>query len=126
MQRVPTVVVPVGPYAPSAARAWLEQLRPSMSDERMDDVRIAVSELVMNSVRHAGLRAGDPIRLSGRVSEVSVVVTVADGGPGFTFDPDAPPDATATGGRGLVVVTALSERLLIDADGRVTVEVLRR
>jgi anti-sigma regulatory factor (Ser/Thr protein kinase) len=126
VRQVPPVVIPAGPHAPSTARAWLEELRPLMSNERMDDLRIAVSELVTNSVRHAGLRAGDPVRLSGRVSELSVVVTVADGGPGFNFDPDGPPHAPDGGGRGLLVVTALSERLLIDGGGRVTVEILRR
>jgi anti-sigma regulatory factor (Ser/Thr protein kinase) len=98
-----------------------------MSDERMEDLRLAVSELVANAVQHAGLRAGQPIRLSGRVTDYSVVVTVADGGPGFTYDPGTGWDPTAERGRGLLVVTAISERLLIDAEGgRVTVEVRRR
>jgi anti-sigma regulatory factor (Ser/Thr protein kinase) len=98
-----------------------------MSEGRMEDLRLAVSELVANAVRHAGLAAGQPIRLSGRVTDSSVVVTVADGGPGFTFDPGAGWDPTAEGGRGLLVVTAVSERLLIDPEGgRVTVEVSRR
>jgi anti-sigma regulatory factor (Ser/Thr protein kinase) len=124
---IPSVAVPADPHAPARARAWLEAVRPVMSTERMEDLRLAVSELVANSVQHAGLRPGHPIRLSGRVTESSVMVTVADGGPGFTFDPGARREPTAAGGRGLLVVTAISERLLIDAEaGRVTVEVHRR
>ena len=42
-----------------------------------------VSELVTNSIRHAGLGAGDPIDLDVRTTNGQVRIAVHDGGPGF-------------------------------------------
>jgi anti-sigma regulatory factor (Ser/Thr protein kinase) len=122
-----TTVIPAGIDSAARARAWLEPLVPMMTDLRMQDLRLAVSELVTNAVLHAGLACGDPIRLSRSVSADRVVVTVTDGGRGFALRrPDWPgPDEAS--GRGLLIVAEVCKRLLVEpARGRVTVEVGRR
>lgn len=126
MTTTATVTIPAGAGAPARAREWAERFRPAMSVRRMDDLRLVVSELVANSVLHAGLAAGDPIDVTGHVARAVVVVSVVDAGPGFELPP--PPGAHgAPGGRGLAIVAAVSERLLVDpARGGVTVAVARR
>jgi hypothetical protein len=53
------------PDAVSAARRGLDSLEPELGAQRLNDMRLLVSELVTNSVRHAG--EGDELEL-----EVSV------------------------------------------------------
>jgi anti-sigma regulatory factor (Ser/Thr protein kinase) len=121
------VTIPAGAEAAARARAWLQPLAPMMTGLRMQDLLLAVSEIVTNAVLHAGLARGDPIRLSRSVTADSVVVTVTDGGPGFTPDRSEWPGPDEVGGRGLLIVAKVCERVLVDPDrGRVTVEVARR
>ena len=54
------VELPSTPSAPARARGALDQLGDRISAERMRDVRLLVSELVTNAVRHAG---GEAVRL---------------------------------------------------------------
>jgi anti-sigma regulatory factor (Ser/Thr protein kinase) len=82
-------------------------------DDRLDeDVRhdagLLVTELVANSVRHAG---GTRVGLAATVAGDAVVVEVADEGPGPDVrDGVRPPDPTAEGGRGIVLVSGLAAR----------------
>ena len=81
---------------------------------------MVVSELVSNSVRHAGLSGEDSIELWARVCRDSIRVTVRDNGKGIDPDLQQP---TSAAGRGLYMVQRLTRRMLIDGDqGRVTIE----
>ena len=94
--------------APHAARQALVGL-PVVPDERLDAVQLLVTELVTNSVVHAGLRPGEQIELSVKRSPGGLRVEVADSGPGF--DPPPPPDDPfAEHGRGLALVDMISDR----------------
>jgi anti-sigma regulatory factor (Ser/Thr protein kinase) len=84
------------------------------------DVVLVISELVTNSVRHAGLDASEPVQLSVRVEGEKVRVAVRDPGPGFT-PPPAPSDPAHIGGWGLVLVEQLAERWGVDHDGQANV-----
>ena len=84
------------------------------------DVVLVISELVTNSVRHAGLDASEPVQLSDRVEGEKVRVAVRDPGPGFT-PPPAPSDPAHIGGWGLVLVEQLAERWGVDHDGQANV-----
>ena len=84
------------------------------------DVVLVISELVTNSVRHAGLDASEPVQLSVRVEGEKVRVAVRDSGPGFT-PPPAPSDPAHIGGWGLVLVEQLAERWGVDHDGQANV-----
>jgi len=80
------------------------------------DVVLVISELVTNSVRHAGLGASEPVQLSVRVDGDMVRVAVRDPGPGFKL-PAAPSDPAHVGGWGLVLVDQLAEKWGVEHDG---------
>jgi anti-sigma regulatory factor (Ser/Thr protein kinase) len=84
------------------------------------DVVLLISELVTNSVRHAGLDASQPLQLSVQTDDELVRVAVRDPGPGFS-PPPAPSDPAHVGGWGLVLVDQLAERWGVDHDGEGTV-----
>ena len=87
-----------------------------------------VSELVTNSVLHAGLGEHDRIEVSVRLYEQCVRVTVRDNGRGIPAGvTTALPEATRLGQRGMFLVHRLSERVLIDGPlGKVSVQLPRR
>lgn len=102
-------------HAPHAARQAIVGL-PLVPDDRLDAVQLLVTELVTNSVIHAGLGPGEQIELSVTRSPAGLRVEVVDGGPGF--DPPPPPDDPfAESGRGLALVDMISDRWGIARDG---------
>ncbi|GAA4609724.1 anti-sigma regulatory factor (Ser/Thr protein kinase) [Actinoplanes octamycinicus] len=109
------VDVPRGPQAPAAARgAVIDALRGWGLHEQawLGNVSVVVSELVTNAVLHGG----GPITLILRLDERGLTLTVADGSPALPHrrDPDL------TGGRGLMLIEALSSRwgVLHDPGGK--------
>ena len=105
------------PDAAAAARQALDDFSGQVPERRLRDVRLLVSELVTNAVRHAGLSAGDRIRLIVRVHEAVLRVEVDDPGTGFELRPPHPDPARASGW-GLYLVDALSDRWGMDRGGR--------
>jgi anti-sigma regulatory factor (Ser/Thr protein kinase) len=105
----------------AAARHAVDQLAPRLGDDQLGDVRLLVSELVTNSLRHAQLRPEDRIRLAVDVDDERVRVEVADPGKGFTFEGQAD-DPENVEGWGLYLVATLSDRWGVanDDDERVT------
>ncbi len=81
-----------------------------------EDLRLLVSEVVTNAVRHASDGADDHVRL--RIAELDshVRVEVLDRGPGFTV-PDIDPDPERSGGWGLWLVEQLADRWGISSQG---------
>ncbi|MEX2552494.1 MAG: ATP-binding protein [Actinomycetota bacterium] len=100
-----------GPAAASMARKSLSAIADKVPSETFEDVRLLVSELVTNSVRHSGLRSGDDVRVGFvvRMNKSCLRVEVADAGKGFekTVTP-AMPDQQS--GWGLQIVERLSDR----------------
>jgi anti-sigma regulatory factor (Ser/Thr protein kinase) len=93
----------------AAARHAVDQLSDRLPDDQLGDVRLLVSELVTNSLRHAELGDTDSIRLAVDVSDERVRVEVSDPGPGFT--PEGPADDPENAeGWGLYLVSTLSDR----------------
>jgi anti-sigma regulatory factor (Ser/Thr protein kinase) len=99
----------VGPSAAAWARNALIAIDPHVESELMADVRLLVSELVTNSLRHAELDAEDSIRLGVSVQADRVRVEVADSGKGFEFEGPAD-DPETVEGWGLYLVATLSDR----------------
>lgn len=90
--------------APSLSRSRLESLRRPLGT-RYDDVALVVSELVSNSVRHAGGDSqSDRIDVKVSVRSGHIRVEVADGGEGFSLE-DPRGD-----GLGLSIVEKLADR----------------
>ncbi len=105
------------PSAPARARSALEQLGSNLSSERMRDVRLLVSELVTNAVRHA---EGEAVRLVVALTGGTLRVEVHDPGQGFEVR-DAPTDPLRASGWGLVLVAELSDRWGVDHTPRTRV-----
>jgi anti-sigma regulatory factor (Ser/Thr protein kinase) len=97
------------PDASARARRWLDgipQLR-SLGQVAFD-VRLLVTELVSNSVRHAGLGSDDRIVVRLDLDERRLRVEVQDRGSGFDATHLRAPDNE--GGRGLQIVSAIAHR----------------
>jgi len=103
------LALPCVPDSVGRARDAVGRLARELSDRRLGDLRLLVSEVVTNSVRHAGLTSDDTIRLHFSVHPGSVRVEVHDPGPGFIPGP-VQPDLTEPGGWGLFLVEQLAER----------------
>ena len=73
----------VGAAAPSEARQALTTLSTRVDGTSYDDLRLLVTELVTNSLRHGELTAGDTIDLGVVLAPGSVRVEVHDPGVGF-------------------------------------------
>ena len=109
-----------GPGAVSAARRGLDSLEPELGAERLSDMRLLVSELVTNSVRHARAGEGDELELEVSVREHLIRVCVSDRGPGFEVSPRQPDDDPGSGW-GLFLVEQLSDRWGVELNGRTQV-----
>ncbi len=96
----------VAPTAPAEARQSLVPLDPVVPSDRLEDLRIMVSELVTNSVVHSGLRRGESISLLVKVLPEHVRVEVANRGRRF----DLTKRRRKHHGRGLMIVDQLADR----------------
>ena len=97
----------VVPTAPSEARRSLHALGGALPANRLDDLRLVVSELVTNAVIHSGLPEDDAIVLKVRILPRRIRVEVIDRGRGF---PEAPSRTAEHHGFGLPIVDELAER----------------
>ena len=103
-----------GPDAPTRARYALMALDGALADIR-DTVRLLVTELVSNSVLHAGADNESEIRLRVVAGQDGVRVEVEDRGPGF--EPvEIRPDLERGGGFGLFLVNKLADRWGVAAE----------
>jgi anti-sigma regulatory factor (Ser/Thr protein kinase) len=84
-------------------------------------LELLVSELVTNSIRHAGLAAGDPVGLRVTHRDGRVRLAVRDGGRGFAAPSQEGRDLLTPGGHGLLLVDALSESWGVDCEDGCTV-----
>lgn len=110
--------MPCSPRAPSEARHALDELESEIEAGLLRDVKLIVSELVTNSVRHSG--SSEPIVMRAWVRECGLKVEIADSG--FGFEPRAAREADIEeGGRGLLILESLSERWGVTRDARTRV-----
>jgi anti-sigma regulatory factor (Ser/Thr protein kinase) len=116
-----------GPGAASAARRVLSALERHLQTRLLEDVRLLVSELVTNSIRHGGVGPGESVALEVGVGTDKVSVAVTDLGPGFigrshSHDGDQP------GGWGLYMVETVADRWGVETgdETRVWFEIDRR
>lgn len=97
----------------AAARYAVDELAGEIGGEQLGDVRLLVSELVTNSLRHAGLDLEDSIRLIVQITHERVRVEVTDCGDGFQLN-GAAEDRDTVEGWGLYLVATLSDRWGVD------------
>jgi CheY-like chemotaxis protein/anti-sigma regulatory factor (Ser/Thr protein kinase) len=104
------VELPHDMVAVREARAVVRELLDRWGyDELVDDAALVVSELVTNAFEHTASSCAVVVNRSGG----GVRIEVRDEGPG-TPDPQ-PPSATAEGGRGLMIVSALATAWGVDS-----------
>ncbi len=113
-----SVELAAGATAAAEARAALASLEGRVDGEALDDIRLLVSELVTNSVRHSGTHQSVGLAVSGRGRTVRV--EVSDTGAGFKPVPRGP-DREKVGGWGLHLVDHLSDRWGVDTGRRTRV-----
>lgn len=109
--------------APAAARKALTALNGSLhlvSEPRLRDAQLLITELVANAVRHGGSEAA-PVRVEVRASAEAMRVEISDDGDGFDPDTLEPPSTQHGGGWGLRIVAALAHRWGIERGALTTV-----
>jgi anti-sigma regulatory factor (Ser/Thr protein kinase) len=114
MSKTFSQALPPGKEAPALARRALERNLPTdISDRAGATLRLLVSELVTNSVRHAATgTASDAVSLDVTIRSKSVRVAVRDRGQGF--DRTTPKPRGASGGFGLFLVEKMASRWGVD------------
>ena len=113
-----TLRLPGGPSAAATARRAVGQLRADFDEPTMETLRLLVTELVANSVRHAKARF---VSVKAVVTGASVWLEVSDEGPGFEVERAMRHSAQSTeSGWGLLLVERLANRWGIRRDGGAT------
>jgi anti-sigma regulatory factor (Ser/Thr protein kinase) len=116
-----TLALPERVEAASAARNAVTALNGSLylvSQARLADAQLPVSELVANAIRHG---TGSPVGLTVRATPQTMRVEVRDHGRGF--DPSALPGPSTdrAGGWGLRFVAALARRWGTETTGQTAI-----
>ncbi|HEY7283256.1 MAG TPA: ATP-binding protein [Actinomycetota bacterium] len=104
------VRLPTGASAPASARALVGGLRERLADDVLEDLVLAVSEIVTNCVRHAGLGPDQDISVCVRATSGGVRLEVIDGGRGFDRPDVVVRDPAHQGGWGLYIVDRIADR----------------
>lgn len=98
-----------GPTAACAARNALLALDERVDAKVLDDIRLLVSELVTNAIRHADAPVGGEVALDVTIEANLVRVEVADPGQGFEPQP-RDNEMDRPGGWGLYLVDRIADR----------------
>jgi anti-sigma regulatory factor (Ser/Thr protein kinase) len=110
--------LPGGPAAASNARRALSHLRGDFDEPTMETVRLLVTELVANSVRHAKARC---VSVRAVVTGSGLWLEVADEGPGFEVETSVRRGTqNDESGWGLFLVERLAHRWGVDREGDAT------
>ncbi|MFL5893498.1 MAG: ATP-binding protein [Thermoleophilaceae bacterium] len=108
-----------GPQAAGEGRHALDRLRGAVAERGLDTLRLLVTELVSNSVRHGSRE--EWIQLDVDIYANAVRVEVHDAGPGFRQEGTPQPHADRPGGWGLCLVDRLADRWGVARDDRTRV-----
>ena len=115
-----SLLLPAEPSSIPRARHAVERLSGAVEDDLLQNLRLLVSEVVTNSVRHAGLSPTDRIDVRFSVDTRTVRVEVRDTGPGFE-PPEGPKTMFQENGWGLYLVDKLADRWGVSSDVGTTV-----
>jgi len=107
--------LPPAPTAPTQARSEVTARLASLVGARsLEDVRLLVTELITNALRHGKLRTGDRVSVKASVDGDVVRIEVHD--PGRDGDVAQRPPGPRGGGYGLYLVEQLAKRWGVDRD----------
>jgi anti-sigma regulatory factor (Ser/Thr protein kinase) len=107
--------------APGEARRAVARFGLVLAERELESLRLLVSELVTNSVRHAGLGPDDRIDLHVAIAPELVRVSVTNPGGRFEVPPERPPRSGQSSGWGLFLVKRLADRWGVSSDGHTRV-----
>ena len=109
--------------APAAATTGrtevTERLAASLGSSMLEDVRLLVTELITNALRHGKLIPGDRVSVKASVDEGVVRIEVTDPGRDGEVEPREP--GARGGGYGLYMVDQLSQRWGVESNEGTTV-----
>lgn len=94
--------------APASARAALSALEAHVGEDQLQSLRLVITELITNSIRHAGIDERAVIGLSLRLENGLLHCTVSDPGSGFEKPDVVRPHQDRAGGFGLVILESIS------------------
>lgn len=116
--------LPAAKDSVSIARNALSVLSDGLPNSVFEDLKLLISELVTNSIRHTGLNSQDLIELKVIRTPEIVRAEIADQGPGFKQQPTRPVSERESGW-GLFLVEEISDRwgLTGDQETRVWFEI---
>jgi serine/threonine-protein kinase RsbW len=108
-------------------RRGAERALRGVAGDVADDMLLALDEAVGNAIRH-GSRGGRPVRVTLRVDQGWIRLTVRDHGPTAELPclPAGPPPTLADGGRGLWLISQLADEVRLERSGRGVLLSLRR
>ena len=109
-----------GAYAPTAARLAIDGLDDRLDSVLLSDVRLLVSEVVTNSVKHAGAGPDDSITMEVVIRPDAVRIEVSDLGDGFE-QPTPNPDPEQDSGWGLFLVEQIADDWGVRSEGGTSV-----
>ena len=107
--------LPGAPESAGAAREALAPLGERLPDELLESIRLLVTELITNSVKH-GRTDDRQVRVTVTLTPEIVRVEVADGGNGFDPPPPAPDPTDTPSGWGLYLVDKMADRWGVEDD----------
>jgi len=107
-------VLSARPEAVSKARHTVRAL--PVAAAARNTLELLVSELVSNSIIHAGLTERDPVQVQITTRSDRVRLAVRDPGPGFAAPSIDAGDPLMPGGRGYVLIDAMADAWGIDDD----------
>jgi anti-sigma regulatory factor (Ser/Thr protein kinase) len=102
--------------APVAARRALEGLETDLGEDVSERGALVISEVVTNSVKHAGMTAAQRIEVSISMLPECLRFEVTDEGDGFEPGPARHDPRSRAGGWGLVLVEELSDRWGVEVE----------
>lgn len=101
--------LPAGPTAATTARCEVtRRLSQRVPVGALDDVRLLLTELVTNALRHSAIRPDEEIGVRAEVEDGTVRIEVHDPGGNGDVEPRAP--GARGGGYGLFLVDQLTSR----------------
>ena len=117
MARTLQTRLPLGPAAGPRARRSLEAFRAYLDGSSFEALRLLVTELVNNSLKHSRRPEGDPIELTVELAGGRVRATVVDRGGREPEIRSAPDTDSGESGWGLYLVDRLADDWGYSTDG---------
>ena len=112
--------LPANPSSAITARTEVtRRLAERLTTGALDDVRLLLTELITNSLRHAGMTPGDEIGVKAELSDGTVRIEVSD--PGRDGPVEVRPPGAHGGGYGLFLVDRLTSQWGVDRRDGTTV-----